>query len=156
MVQNPEHLIDSFVEAGASCVSVHAEAACHLDRAVRYIKSRGIRAGVALNPATPLSAIYYVLGFTDIVVLMTVNPGYGGQQFIDYCLSKIEALRGEIRTRKLPTLIEVDGGVKLDNIGKIAHAGADVFVAGTAVFGGGDYAAAIRDLRAAAEQGLQK
>jgi len=156
MVEEPTHMIDSFVDAGASCITVHCEAVTHLDRALRHIKSRGIRAGVALNPSTPLNLIYYVLGLADMVVVMTVNPGFGGQTFLDYCLPKIEALKGELRHRKLSTLVEVDGGIKLDNVGKIARAGADVIVAGTAVFDSGDYAVAIRDMRTAALNALQK
>ncbi|MBM4352908.1 MAG: ribulose-phosphate 3-epimerase [Deltaproteobacteria bacterium] len=149
MVERPDDLLDQFVDAGAACVTVHVEAARHLDRTVRYIKSRGIRAGVALNPATPLNSVYYVLGLVDIVLVMSVNPGWGGQPFLDYTLAKVEALKSEIRHRKLNTLIEVDGGVGLDNAAKLAKAGANILVAGTAVFGASDYAIAIRDLRAA-------
>jgi ribulose-phosphate 3-epimerase len=156
MVERPDDLLDQFIDAGAACITVHAEACRHLDRTVRYIKSRGVRAGVAINPATPLNAVYYVMGLVDIALVMSVNPGWGGQPFLDYTLAKIEALKGEIRHRKLQALVEVDGGVKLDNIGKIAKAGADVVVAGTAVFGAPDYAVAIRDLRAAAVAAAQK
>ncbi len=148
MVEDPDRHIDQFVDAGAACVTIHAEASPHLDRTLRYIKSRGVKAGVALNPATPLAAIYYVLGLVDIVLVMSVNPGYGGQQFLDYNLAKIEALRGEIKHRKLNTLIEVDGGIKLENIGKVAKAGADLVVAGTAIFDSGDYAATVQKMRA--------
>ena len=155
MVEQPDRLIDGFVDAGAACITVHAEAVPHLDRQVRYIKSRGLKAGVALNPATPLNSVYYLLGLVDIVVIMTVNPGYGGQSFLDYCLAKIDALKGEIKHRKLQTLIEVDGGVNKDNAGKIAKAGADILVAGTAIFGSGDYGVAIRDMRGNALNALQ-
>jgi len=156
MVDRPDDLLDQFVDAGAACITVHAEAAPHLDRTLRHIKSRGIRAGVAINPATPLNSVYYVLGLVDIVLVMSVNPGYGGQAFLDYTLAKIEALKGEIRHRKLQTLLEVDGGVKMDNVGKVVKAGADIIVAGTAVFGAPDYAVAIRDLRAAGVNAAQK
>lgn len=155
MVEDPDRHIDSFVDAGAACVTIHAEAATHLDRTIRYIKSRGIKAGVALNPGTPLAAIYYVLGLVDMVLVMSVNPGYGGQTFLDYNLAKIEALRSEIKHRKLSTLIEVDGGIKLENVGKVAKAGADIIVAGTAIFNSGDYPATVQKMRALAANAVQ-
>ena len=131
---------------------VHAEATNHLHRTVQLIKSLGKRAGVSLNPATPLNVLDYVLEDLDLVLLMTVNPGFGGQSFIDACIPKIQALRGIMDRRGIEAELEVDGGVKTDNIARIAHAGADVFVAGSAVFGSPDYAATIAELKKRAKE----
>jgi len=147
MIENPDRYIPDFAKAGADIIVVHAEACTHLHRSVQLIKSLGKRAGVSLNPATTLACLDYVLDDLDLVLLMTVNPGFGGQGFIPACLPKIEALRREIDRRGLKTELEVDGGVKTDNIGLIAAAGAEVFVAGSAVFGSTDYAATIAALR---------
>lgn len=155
MVEDPMRHAEAFIEAGASCVTVHSEATPHLDRVIRQIKSKGAKAGVALNPATPLAEIFYVLGMVDLVLVMGVNPGWGGQAFIEYTLAKIGAVKAEIKHRKLNTLVEVDGGIKLDNIGKVVKAGADIVVAGTAIFRAGDYGQAIAEMRAAAQKALQ-
>ena len=147
MIENPDRYVPDFARAGADIIVVHAEACPHLHRSVQLIKSLGKRAGVSLNPATPLACLDYILDDLDLVLVMTVNPGFGGQSFIPACLPKIEALRREIDRRGLSVELEVDGGVKTDNIGLIAGAGADVFVAGSAVFGTADYAATIATLR---------
>jgi len=150
MVEEPDHLLDSFVDAGAAAITVHVEAVRHLDRTLRYLRSRNVKVGLALNPATPLTSMFYVLGLVDLVLFMSVNPGYGGQRFLDYCVSKIEALRAEVVRRRLGTLIEVDGGVSLENVAQVARAGADIIVAGSAVFKAPDYGVAIRTLRSTA------
>jgi len=136
MVLDPERYIDDFVEAGADLITVHAEACRHLDRTIRMIKEQDIIAGVALNPATPLSAIEYLLPEVDMVLIMTVNPGYGGQPLISYTLDKIRDLRQMVKKRGLKTDIEVDGGVTLENLGEIMDAGANIIVTGSAVFQG--------------------
>ncbi|MDD3295311.1 MAG: ribulose-phosphate 3-epimerase [Geobacteraceae bacterium] len=152
MIAEPDRYVPAFAEAGADLVVVHAEAALHLHRTVQLIRSLGRKAGVALNPATPLDCLEYVLDELDLVLLMTVNPGFGGQSFIEACLPKIQALRGMLDRRGLETELEVDGGVKTDNIDRISHAGADVFVAGSAVFGSGDYVSTIAELRRRAKE----
>jgi len=152
MIENPDLYIPEFARAGADIIVVHAEATNHLHRTVQLIKSFGKRAGVSLNPATPLHPLDYILDELDLVLLMTVNPGFGGQSFIEACLPKVHALRGILDKRGLETELEVDGGVKIDNIDRIAHAGADVFVAGSAVFGSADYAATIAELKRRAKE----
>ncbi|HEU0265227.1 MAG TPA: ribulose-phosphate 3-epimerase [Geobacterales bacterium] len=152
MIAEPDRYIADFATAGADIIVVHAEATIHLHRTVQLIKSLGKKAGVSLNPATPLNLLDYVLEELDLVLLMTVNPGFGGQSFIEACLPKIHALRGILDKRGLETELEVDGGVKTDNIERIAHAGADVFVAGSAVFGSKDYAATIAELKRRARE----
>jgi len=147
MIENPDLYIPEFAKAGADIIVVHAEAATHLHRSVQLIKSLGKKAGVSLNPATPLSALEMVLPDIDLALLMTVNPGFGGQSFIETCLPKISALRQMIDALDKPIELEVDGGVKVDNIERVAAAGADVFVAGSAVFGTEDYAATIAQLK---------
>lgn len=147
MIENPDRYIADFAQAGADLITVHQEAVPHLHRTVQLIKSLGKKAGVSLNPATPASTLDVILADLDLVLLMTVNPGFGGQSFIESCLPKIRELREQISSRGLAVELEVDGGVKVDNIGKIAAAGADVFVAGSAVFGAADYAATIAALR---------
>lgn len=136
MVEEPGRYIKEFAELGADIITVHAEACTHLDRVVGQIKECGKRAAVALNPATPLSAIEYVLDQLDMVLIMSVNPGYGGQKYIPYCDEKIRRLRAIIIERGLTTRIEVDGGVKVSNIKRIADCGADILVCGSAVFNG--------------------
>ena len=136
MVEDPDRYIDDFAEAGADIITVHAEACTHLDRVLQHIKDCGKQAGVALNPATPLSAVEYVLPKTYLVLLMGVNPGFGGQKYIPYCTEKICNLRNMIDKRKLSTLVAVDGGIKRDNLKEAADAGADILVAGSAVFNG--------------------
>ncbi len=152
MIESPDRYIADFAAAGADIIVVHAEATCHLHRTVQLIKSLGKKAGVSLNPATPLDFLDYVLDELDLVLLMTVNPGFGGQSFIDACLPKIHALRGMLDRRGLEAELEVDGGVKTSNIERISHAGADVFVAGSAVFGSPDYAATITELKRLAKE----
>ncbi|OEU73670.1 MAG: ribulose-phosphate 3-epimerase, partial [Desulfuromonadales bacterium C00003093] len=147
MIEDPDRYISAFAEAGADIIVVHAEATTHLHRSVQLIKSLGKKAGVSLNPATSLSALEMILPNLDLVLLMTVNPGFGGQSFIRNCLPKIAELRRQIDALGLPIELEVDGGVKVDNIEEIAAAGADVFVAGSAVFGAADYAMAITQLK---------
>jgi len=152
MIAEPDRYIADFAKAGADIIVVHAEATNHLHRTVQLIKSLGKKAGVSLNPATPLNVLDYVLEELDLVLLMTVNPGFGGQSFIDACLPKIQTLRGIMDRRGIEAELEVDGGVKTDNIARIAHAGADVFVAGSAVFQSPDYAATIAELKKRAKE----
>ena len=152
MIAEPDRYIADFAHAGADIIVVHAEATNHLHRTVQLIKSFGKRAGVSLNPATSLHVLDFILDDLDLVLLMTVNPGFGGQSFIEECLPKIHALRGMLDKKGLETELEVDGGVKTANIDRIAHAGADVFVAGSAVFGSGDYAATIAELKRRAKE----
>lgn len=134
MVNNPERHIDLFADAGADIITVHAEATNHLDATIRKIKSRGILAGVAINPATPIDTVSLILDEVDMILLMTVNPGFGGQKFIPYMKEKIKDLRKLIEERGLKTDIEVDGGITLENVEEILHAGANIIVAGSAVF----------------------
>ena len=150
MIQQPERYIDSFVKAGATTVGVHAEACPHLHRTVAQIREVGARASVTVNPGTPANAVEAVLGDVDQVLVMTVNPGFGGQRFIPGTLAKIETLRGWIRDRGLAVALEVDGGITEDTIASAARAGANAFVAGTAIFGAPNYREAIAGLRRAA------
>lgn len=136
MIVDPGKYIDEFVAAGADMITVHAEACTHLDRVIQQIKGHGVKAGVALNPATPLSQLDYVLEEVDMVLIMTVNPGYGGQSYIPYCDCKIKELRELINAKGLHVDIQVDGGIKADNIAHVKECGANVFVAGSAVFDG--------------------
>lgn len=147
MIDNPDAYIPEFARAGADIITVHQEASTHLHRSVQLIKSLGKKAGVSINPATPVSTLEVILDELDLVLVMSVNPGFGGQSFIPSALNKISSLRREIERRALATELEVDGGVKTDNIAEIAAAGADVFVAGSAVFGSSDYAATIAALK---------
>jgi ribulose-phosphate 3-epimerase len=152
MIENPDLYIPDFANAGADIIVVHAEATNHLHRTVQLIKSCGKKAGVSLNPATSLHLLDYILEELDLVLLMTVNPGFGGQSFIETCLPKVHALRAMLDKRGLEAELEVDGGVKIENIDRISHAGADVFVAGSAVFGSTDYAATITELKRRAKE----
>jgi len=154
MIENPDRYIPDFASAGADIIVVHAESVHHLHRTVQLINSLGKRAGVSLNPATPLNVLEYVLDDLDLVLLMTVNPGFGGQSFIDACLPKIHALRAMLDRRGSEAELEVDGGVKPSNIARISHAGADVFVAGSAVFESPDYVATIGELKRLAHETL--
>lgn len=147
MIANPDRYIADFAAAGADIIVVHAEASTHLHRSIQLIKSLGKRAGVSLNPATPLNCLEYVLADLDLVLLMTVNPGFSGQSFIEECIPKIRSLRAMLDKRGIEAELEVDGGVKIDNIARISHAGADVFVAGSAVFNSPDYLATINALK---------
>jgi ribulose-phosphate 3-epimerase len=148
MVKPVDALVPEFAKAGASIISFHPEASDHVDRTIALIKEHGCKAGLVLNPATPVSWLDHTLEKLDLVLLMSVNPGFGGQQFIRSVLPKITEVRRRIDTLKKQIWLEVDGGVKIDNIGEIARAGADTFVAGSAIFGSKDYAATIRDMRA--------
>jgi len=152
MIENPDLYIPEFANAGADIIVVHAEATNHLHRTVQLIKSFGKKAGVSLNPATTLHVLDYILDELDLVLLMTVNPGFGGQSFIETCLPKIHALRAMLDKRGLEAELEVDGGVKIENIDRISRAGADVFVAGSAVFGSSGYAATIAELKRRAKE----
>lgn len=152
MIEHPDRYIPDFAAAGADIIVVHAETCPHLHRTVQLIKSLGKRAGVSLNPATPINALEHIVDELDLVLLMTVNPGFGGQSFIESCVPKIHAMRSMLDRRGLEAELEVDGGVKTDNIARISHAGADVFVAGSAVFGSSDYTATISDLKRLAKE----
>ena len=148
MVRPVDRLIPDFAKAGANIISFHPEASEHVDRTIALIKENGCKAGLVLNPATPLSCLDYSLEKLDLVLLMSVNPGFGGQQFIPSVLPKIEAVRKRIDPLGKPVWLEVDGGIKADNIASVARAGADTFVAGSAIFGAKDgYAAAIAGMR---------
>jgi ribulose-phosphate 3-epimerase len=147
MIENPDLYIPEFAKAGADIITVHQETGSHLHRTVQLIRSLGKKVGVSINPATPVSTLDVILDDLDLVLVMSVNPGFGGQSFIPACLPKIEALRREIERRGLTLELEVDGGVKTDNIGRIVAAGADVLVAGSAVFGTDDYRATIDTLK---------
>jgi ribulose-phosphate 3-epimerase len=150
MITNPELYISDFAKAGADYITVHVETAYHLNRLVQSIKEHtGVKAAVSLNPATPLSSLDYILADLDMVLIMSVNPGFGGQAFIPSALDKIAKLRKRIDDLGLPIEIEVDGGVKPENAAAVINAGADILVAGSAVFSKKDYAAAIRGIRGA-------
>ena len=136
MIDEPIRYIDEFVACGADLITVHAESCAHLDRTIQAIRDKGILCGVALNPATPLSAIEYVLPNIDMVLIMTVNPGFGGQKFIPYTLDKVRDLKRMIDKKGLKTDIEVDGGINLENVERVMDAGANIIVAGSAVFHG--------------------
>jgi ribulose-phosphate 3-epimerase len=150
MIEHADRYLDVFVEAGASWISLHVEALAHLERAVSHLKSRGMKAGVALNPATPLATLEEILPELDYVLVMSVNPGFGGQGFIPASLDKVRRLRGQIASRGLHTRIEVDGGVDLGNVRALVDVGAEILVAGTAVFGQGNPEAGARALLEAA------
>ncbi|MGC9127155.1 MAG: ribulose-phosphate 3-epimerase [Acidithiobacillus sp.] len=152
MISPVDAIIPEFAKAGANIITVHPEATIHLDRSIQLIKSLGCKAGVSLNPATPLSVLDYVLESIDLVLVMSVNPGFGGQSFIDYSLRKIEAIRKRIDATGKAIELEVDGGVKVDNVRRVADAGADVFVAGSAIYNTPDYRATIAAFRAALGQ----
>ncbi len=147
MITDPDRYAPLFIEAGADQVSVHQEACLHLDRTVRMIQGLGARAGVVMNPATPVAMLDEVLELVDYVLIMSVNPGFGGQQFIPYTLDKVRRLAGRMREKRLHFPIEIDGGITLDNIGEVVKAGVDWVVAGSAIFGGGKPAAAFAELR---------
>ena len=150
MIENPDAFIEAFVEAGAASIAVHAEAVVHLHRTVHLIKSAGAKAGVALNPATPAAALTDIAGDLDYVLVMTVNPGFGGQTFIPHSESKVRAVRELLMNQGSQAPIAVDGGIDVHTAPRIVAAGAGILVAGNAVFGSADPARAIRELRAAA------
>ena len=147
MIENPDNYIPAFAEAGASYISVQVETCIHLNRTVGLIKDCGARAGVVLNPSTPVKSLEWILEYVDYVLIMSVNPGFGGQVFIPNSIDKIKALREQIQNRGLAVLIEVDGGVNENTIAEISSAGADIFVAGSAVFGSQDYQKTIQSFR---------
>ncbi|HKZ80816.1 MAG TPA: ribulose-phosphate 3-epimerase [Pyrinomonadaceae bacterium] len=149
MISEPGRYAEQFVRAGASMVSVHVEADAHLHRTLMAIKAAGAKAGVVLNPATPAESLEEALNFADYVLVMSVNPGFGGQQFIPKALDKVRRLRRMIEERQLNVRIEIDGGIDRHNIGQVVAAGAEIIVAGSAVFHAKDAEAAVRELRAA-------
>jgi ribulose-phosphate 3-epimerase len=148
MVQPVDALAQAFAEAGADLISFHPEASAHVDRSLQAIRAAGCRAGLAFNPATSLDVLEYVLDKVDLILVMSVNPGFGGQSFIDSALRKIERARRLIDASGRDIRLEVDGGIKVDNIRRVADAGADTFVAGSAIFGQRDYRAVIEAMRA--------
>jgi ribulose-phosphate 3-epimerase len=148
MVKPVDRIIPDFAAAGASWITFHPEASEHVDRTLGLIKELGCKAGLVFNPATPLSFLDHVMDKLDVILLMSVNPGFGGQKFIPSALAKLAAVRERIASSRRDIRLEVDGGVKVDNIGAVAAAGADTFVAGSAIFGSKDYAATIRQMRA--------
>ncbi|MBK9518255.1 MAG: ribulose-phosphate 3-epimerase [Anaeromyxobacter sp.] len=150
MIVEPERYVEAFARAGADVISVHAEASPHLHRTLQAIRAAGARPAVALNPATGLEVLEYVLGDCEMVLLMSVNPGFGGQRYIPACTEKVRRLRAMADARGQALEIQVDGGLKADTVGAVAAAGANVLVAGSAVFGAPDYRQAIADLRAGA------
>ena len=149
MVSPVDRLIGEFADAGADYITFHPEASAHIDRSLQLIKERGVKAGLVFNPATPLSFLDHVMDKLDMVLLMSVNPGFGGQAFIPSALAKLRSARARIDASGLAIRLEIDGGVKTDNIGAIAAAGADTFVAGSAIFSKPDYRATIATMRAA-------
>jgi ribulose-phosphate 3-epimerase len=147
MIEPVDRIVPDFAEAGATYISFHPEASRHVDRTIELIREHGCKPGLVFNPATPLEYLDYTLEKLDLVLLMSVNPGFGGQKFIHGALAKLAQARRRIDAQKRPVRLEIDGGVKVDNIGDIARAGADTFVAGSAIFGSSDYAATIRAMR---------
>jgi ribulose-phosphate 3-epimerase len=147
MIESPDRFIEDFAAAGADWISVHVETCPHLNRTLQRIHETGLRAGVVLNPSTPLAAVDWVLEYVDYLLVMSVNPGFGGQKFIPNSLQKVRDLRLRLGERNLPALIEIDGGVNDATIGDLAAAGADVFVAGSAIFGQSDYRRVIEGFR---------
>jgi ribulose-phosphate 3-epimerase len=149
MVSPVDRIVADFARAGATNISFHPEATAHVDRTIELIHDQGCTAGLVLNPATPLQWLDYTLGKLDLVLIMSVNPGFGGQKFIAQSLEKLKAVRARIDAQSRPVRLEIDGGVKVENIGLIAAAGADTFVAGSAVFESPDYSATLKAMRAA-------
>ena len=151
MIQDPDKYIEKFAKAGADIITVHVETSPHLHRSIQFIKDQGCKAGVSLNPATSLATLDHILSEVDMVLIMTVNPGFGGQEFIPSVLPKIKRLREKISEKGIGVDIEVDGGVNLNTISKVAQAGGNIFVAGNAVFTTPDYGKTISELRRLAE-----
>jgi ribulose-phosphate 3-epimerase len=149
MVKPVDRLVPDFAAAGATWISFHPEASDHVDRTLNLIREHGCRPGLVLNPATPVQVLDHVMDKVDLILLMSVNPGFGGQKFIPGVLSKLRTVRRLIEASGREIRLEIDGGVKVDNIAEIARAGADTFVAGSAIFGARDYAATVREMRAA-------
>lgn len=148
MIENPQNYIEAFRKAGADWISVHIEEGYHIDRTLNLIRSLGAKPGIVLNPATPIASVSTILPIVDFVLIMSVNPGFGGQKFIPYCLDKIKDLKREMQKQHINVQIEVDGGVSIKNIGEVSEAGADIFVAGSAIFDSGDYAKTIAEMKA--------
>ena len=148
MVSPVDALAEAFADAGADLISFHPDASSHVHRSIQAIKARGVKAGLVFNPAEPLDVLDWVIDDLDLILIMSVNPGFGGQSFIDSALRKIEAVRRRIDATGKDIRLEVDGGIKIDNIRRVADAGADTFVAGSAIFGKPDYAAVISAMRA--------
>jgi len=146
MISDPDKYITAFIEAGADMVTVHAEATVHLDRTLNFIRSQKAGAGVSINPATPISAVQHALGLADMLLVMTVNPGFGGQKFIPYTLEKIREARQVIENRRYRCVIEVDGGIDTDTLPDVVRAGAEVLVAGSAIFNAPDPARKIKEM----------
>jgi ribulose-phosphate 3-epimerase len=146
MISDPDKYIPAFVEAGAGTLTVHAEATVHLDRTLNFIRSHNIRAGVSINPATPVSTVQHALGLVDQLLIMSVNPGFGGQKFIEYTLDKIREARQFIEERKLDCAIEVDGGIDATTLPAVVRAGAEILVAGSAIFHDPDPAGKVREM----------
>jgi ribulose-phosphate 3-epimerase len=147
MIEEPDKFLRDFIKAGADYITVHVETSVHLHRTIQWIKESGVKAGVSLNPATPIWGLDHILSDIDMVLLMSVNPGFGGQEFIPCVIDKIKALRNIIKEREFNILIEVDGGVKPDNAKEIALAGADILVMGSAFFNSEDYGVLMKRLR---------
>jgi len=147
MIDNPDLYVADFIKAGANYISVHVEASRHLHRSIQNIKNLGAKAGIALNPHTPVSSMGYILDEVDFVLVMTVNPGFGGQKFIPSAFKKVTELDEMRKQHGLKFQIEIDGGIKLDNIREVSNAGVDIFVAGSAIFGAGDYAETISKMK---------
>jgi ribulose-phosphate 3-epimerase len=147
MIEEPDKYLRDFIKAGADYLTVHYEASVHLHRTVQWIKESGVKAGVSLNPATPVWNLEHILPYTDIALLMSVNPGFGGQEFIPEIIEKIKILKKLLREKGLSTLIEVDGGVKLENAPEIISAGADILVMGSAFFNSKNYGTVIKQFR---------
>ncbi len=147
MIVEPERYIEAFAEAGADIITIQAEATPHLQRALARIRELGKKSGVALNPSTPLSAVEWVLHDVDMVLIMSVNPGFGGQAFLPMSLGKIELLRSQLSRARLDVDIQVDGGIKVDNVGEVVCAGANVIVSGSGIFGTPDYKATVAKMR---------
>lgn len=150
MMTHPEDFIHEFIKAGSNYLTVHVETCPHLHRTIQSIREEGVKAGVTLNPATPLSSVEEILGDVDLLLIMSVNPGFGGQNFIPSVLEKLRRARKMIDERGEKVELEVDGGVKIENVAAMAHAGADIFVAGSAIFNSKDYKDTIQKMRAAA------
>ena len=156
MIRPVDRIVPDFAKAGATYITFHPEASEHLDRTIELIRENGCRPGLVFNPATPLVWLDHVMDRIDMILLMSVNPGFGGQKFIPGVLKKLETARSRIVASGRDIRLEIDGGVKTDNIAAIARAGADTFVAGSAIFGSADYAATIKAMRAEIAKGLEK
>jgi len=155
MVSPVDPLVSEFAKAGATNISFHPEATLHVDRTIQHIRDSGCRPGLVFNPATPLNWLDYVIDKIDIILVMSVNPGFGGQKFIPQALRKLAEARSRIKAAKRDIRLEIDGGVKVDNAAEIARAGADTFVSGSAIFGSRDYGATIKAMRAQIEIGAK-